>query len=255
MYDVATRQRALHLLASGQNLSQVSRSTGVNRSTLRAWQATPPGWESPLQLRSCVRCAQPPTAPRSPPDYSHLLGLYLGDGCLSRAGLRGVWVLRISCDDNWPGLQRECMQAMAATMPNAVSSVAAPGCHVVQAYSTHWPCLFPQHGPGLKHDRPIVLEGWQRDLVELDPRPFLRGLFHSDGCRITNWTVRTVAGERKRYEYPRYFFSNRSDDIRGLCTWALDLLEIPWRAPSRWDISVARREGVAALDEFVGPKY
>ncbi len=125
----------------------------------------------------------------------------------------------------------------------------------MQAYSKHWPCLFPQHGPGLKSKRPIVLEPWQREILELDPRPFLRGLFFSDGCRITNWTTRTVAGERKRYEYPRYFFSNRSEDILGLCTWALDLLDISWRRSNAWHISVARREAVAALDEFVGPKY
>lgn len=68
-----------------------------------------------------------------------------------------------------------------------------------------------------------------------------------------NWTVRPVAGVPKRYEYPRYFVTNFSEDILGLCTWALDLLEIPWRRSGR-SISVARRQGVAALDAFVGPK-
>ncbi|HSR23759.1 MAG TPA: transcriptional regulator, partial [Candidatus Eisenbacteria bacterium] len=83
----------------------------------------------------------------------------------------------------------------------------------------------------------------------------IRGLIHSDGCRMTNWTEKTVGGARKRYEYPRYFFSNRSEDILGLYTWALDLLGIAWRGNGRWSVSVARREAVAALDEFVGPKY
>ena len=66
------------------------------------------------------------------------------------------------------------------------------------------------------HDRPIVLEPWQRALVSADPRPFLRGLFHSDGGRITNWTVRPVGGEPKRYEYPRYFdlTTRRATDLR-----------------------------------------
>ena len=57
------------------------------------------------------------------------------------------------------------------------------------------------------------------------------------------------------YEYPRYFFSNESADILGLCGDALDLLEISWRFSRRNAISVARREAVARLDEFVGPKY
>jgi hypothetical protein len=99
-----------------------------------------------------------------------------------------------------------------------------------------------------------VLEDWQREIVAEHPGPLLRGLFHSDGCRITNWTERVVAGERKRYEYPRYMFSNESEDIIGILTDALDVLDIAWRRPRRNLIAVSRREAVAALDEFVGPK-
>ena len=84
--------------------------------------------------------------------------------------------------------------------------------------------------------------------------PFLRGLFHSDGCRANNWATRRVGGELKRYDYPRWQFSNRSEDILGLCTWALDLVDVAWRRSSRWCVSVSRRAGVARLDELVGPK-
>jgi hypothetical protein len=114
--------------------------------------------------------------------------------------------------------------------------------------------LFPQHGPGRKHDREIVLAFWQRLIVETHPGRFLRGLFNSDGCRITNWTTRPVRGELKRYEYPRYMFSNESADIMQLCGWALDLLGIAWRMPRPNMLSVARREAVVALDVHVGPK-
>ena len=69
-----------------------------------------------------------------------------------------------------------------------VIHVAAPGCVMAQSHWQHWPCLFPQHGPGRKHERPIVLDDWQREIVEDHPGPFLRGLFHSDGCRAKNWT-------------------------------------------------------------------
>lgn len=123
------------------------------------------------------------------------------------------------------------------------------------AYWKHWPCVFPQHGVGAKHTRPIVLESWQQAIVERHPGRFLRGLFHSDGCRIVNWTEKTVAGERKRYEYPRYFFTNASEDILELCTWALDLLGIAWRRPTERQISMARERAVVMLDEHVGPKY
>jgi hypothetical protein len=118
----------------------------------------------------------------------------------------------------------------------------------------HWPCLFPQHGPGRKHDRTIVLDQWQQRIVEAHPGPFLRGLFHSDGCRANNWTRRWVAGQWKRYDYPRWQFSNRSADIRELCCWALDLVDIPWRQSNRWTISVSTRPAVARLDRLIGLK-
>ena len=67
-----------------------------------------------------------------------------------------------------------------------------------------------------------------------------------DGNRVT------VKG--RDYAYPRYQFSNRSDDIRALFTYACDLVGIEWRPWGRWHISVARSASVARLDEFVGPK-
>jgi hypothetical protein len=50
-------------------------------------------------------------------------------------------------------------------------------------------------------------------------------------------------------------FSNESDDILQLCGETLDRLGVAWRFSRRNAISVARRETVARLDEFVGPKY
>ena len=44
-------------------------------------------------------------------------------------------------------------------------------------------------------------------------------------------------------------------DILRLCGETLDQLGVAWRFSRRNAISVARREAVARLDEFVGPKY
>jgi hypothetical protein len=63
-----------------------------------------------------------------------------------------------------------------------------------------------------------------------------------------------VGGERKRYTYGRYFFTNRSADIRGLYTAALDRLGVEWRQANAWNVSVARRASVALMDRFVGAK-
>ena len=56
------------------------------------------------------------------------------------------------------------------------------------------------------------------------------------------------------YVYPRYFFTNMSSDIRQLFAWACSLVGVDCRADGPRNISVARRESVAILDGFVGPK-
>ena len=52
----------------------------------------------------------------------------------------------------------------------------------------------------------------------------------------------------------RWQFTNESDDIRRLCRWALDLVDVPWRRSDRRTISVSTRAGVARLDELIGLK-
>ncbi len=98
------------------------------------------------------------------------------------------------------------------------------------------------------------MTGWQWQIVERHPADFLRGLFHSDGCRVRNWATREVAGQQKRYDYPRWQFVNHSAEIRGWCTDALDPVDVPWRRSSWKTISVSRREAVARLDELIGLK-
>ena len=87
------------------------------------------------------------------------------------------------------------------------------------------------------------------------PGEFVQGLFHSDGCRSSNRVRRELADGDRWYEYPRYLFDNQSEDILSLCGETLDLLGVAWRFSRPHTISVARREAVARLDEFVGPKY
>ncbi|MGW5634862.1 transcriptional regulator [Streptomyces sp. NPDC003832] len=252
MYDLSTRERTLALLAQGRSLNSVSKETGISRAALRSWQTR----IDPLpRIRQtpCARCGPAPEPPADEAAYSYLLGLYLGDGCISPS--KAGYYLRIACSDAWPGLIEACVAAVAAVNPSGrASRVQAVGCTSVVGYSRHWPCLFPQHGSGKKHERRIALEPWQQDLVDTHPWEFVRGLIHSDGSRITNWTTRIVGGERKRYEYPRYFFTNVSDDIRRLYTDTLDGLGVPWTRSSH-NISVARKASVALLDLHVGAKH
>lgn len=157
-------------------------STGINRATLREWREHPEPSVNPRIV--CPRCAEHPTLPEPRAVYAYLLGLYLGDGCISRAGARDkeVWKLRVMCADAWPGLIRECERAMRSIRPDSkVGIQQKPGCAEVWSCSRHWPCLFPQHGPGRKHMRTIELTSWQRAIIVGNPGHFARELFHSDG--------------------------------------------------------------------------
>jgi hypothetical protein len=253
MYPVGVRRQAVALLDEGRSLRSVSISTGISRPVLRTWRDA--GVEPRRFVASCCRCNAPPEAPGDAVAYAYLLGLYLGDGCLSAQKKEGVYALRIACADCWPGLSDECAEAISCVLPNRVHRNPGFGCHYVTAYSRHWPHLFPQHGAGPKHQRRIVLQPWHRQIIDEHPGRLLRGLFHSDGWRGTNPVHQKVAGHERTYRYPRYLFSNRSADIMRICEGALDHLEIAWRLNSACSLSVARRDAVAALDLHVGPKY
>jgi hypothetical protein len=202
--------------------------------------------------RVCESCGTPKhdfdNLPQHP--YGYLLGQYLGDGTVCRVG--SSLCLRIASDAQYVGIIGECCDAITAIRgrrPN-VRYHSDTRFATIASYWKAWPCLLPQHGPGRKHLRTIALAEWQVRIVEAEPGPFLRGLIHSDGWRGLN----KVHVKGRDYEYPRYQFSNRSDDIRQLFTYACDHLGIAWRPWGRYHISVARRDAVALLDEFVGPK-
>jgi hypothetical protein len=102
----------------------------------------------------------------------------------------------------------------------------------------------------MKHERKIALERWQESIAHRHPGRLLRGLIHSDGSRSVN----TIRHPKRTYRYPRYTFSNRSEDIKLIFCDCCDTLGIAWRKMNRWTISVARAEAVARLDRYVGAK-
>ncbi|MYT27917.1 MULTISPECIES: hypothetical protein [unclassified Streptomyces] len=255
MYALETRKRAPKLVSQGRSLNSVSREMGISRHAIRTWLTRiQPIPRSP----ACVRCTPIPRAPHDAAAYSYLFGLYLGDGHVMSKPRQHH--LTITCADAWPGLIDEAEAAMRRVLPSAsVSRSQKQGCTDVKSFSVHWKCLVPQHGPGKKHDRRIHPETWQRAIMDAHPWEFIRGLVHSDGCRIINWTTRVVAGKRKRYEYPRYFFTNKSADIRRLYSETLDRVGVEWKATRRgsetYNISVAKRASVSLMDQHIGPKY
>ena len=252
-------ERVMSLIAQGLNNSQIERATGISRTTVRDWRRG----NVSKRIVAGENGGRPCTgscglgekrASDWPMIYTHLLGLYLGDGTITHHR-RGVMRLRIFLDDMYPQIIEGCVGAtMVIRGSDHVGLHANTGCSVVSSYWKHWPCVFPQHGAGMKHTRPIVLKRWQREAVRAHPEEFLRGLVESDGTRHINRVRRPVGGEIKTYEYSRYMFCSASDDIRQLFTDTLKQIGVRWTQTGEREVAVSRRVDVARLDEFIGPK-
>ncbi|MGB3322673.1 helix-turn-helix domain-containing protein [Mycolicibacterium fortuitum] len=233
------------LIAAGLNDCEIARRTGIPRKTVWQWRRMP-GVRPRSTTDSSGRCTVHDFATLPAKAYCYVLGMYLGDGCISR-GAR-TWHLRITLDTKYPGIIDGCREAIEILMPGQRATIVSrkDNCVDVVLCSNHWPCLFPQHGPGRKHHRRIALESWQEAIVKEATEDFVRGLLHSDGCRV-------VADDRG-VKSIRYHFTNHSEDILNLFTAALDWLGIPWTRSTKYVVSIYRKAATARLDEFIGPK-
>ena len=242
----------------GLNNCEIERLTGISRTTVRGWRhrASQGLTNSSKQdaLGGRAPCPICDGAPFDREHYAYLLGMYLGDGCIS-SHHRGVFKLRIVLDQKYPNIIGECAEAIQGVSERLnVGFVQKVGCIEVNSYWKHWPCLFPQHGVGRKHERTIRLADWQSKIADEHAGQLLRGLIHSDGWRGTNLVRRPVDGRMKEYSYPRYQFCNESEDIKRIFCDACARLDIRWKRMNRKTISVARHEDVEKLDVLVGKK-
>jgi len=217
VYSLDEVDRALALYAELGSFKAVSRETGISRAAIRSWALGLRPGERERRRTTCFRCGGScfPVPNATAHAYSYLLGLYLGDGTISTHP-REVYRLRVFLDRKYPIIVGECEAAMAIVMP-----ASRVGRFRSKQYR-----------------------------VDEHPGRFLRALIHSDGSRSIN----TIRHPKKTYRYPRYEFSNRSDDIRALFCEYCDKVGVDWRRMNRWTISVARRESVALMDRHIGPK-
>jgi hypothetical protein len=182
----------------------------------------------------------------TPGDYAELLGLYLGDGHIVR--MPRTLHLRIFLDSKYPRIIDEAELLLKRCLAgNQVGRLYAHDRRmtILSVYSQHLECIFPQHGGGKKHERPILLEDWQQQSIDEAPWRFLRGCIHSDGCSFINRTG--------SYEYLSYEFSNRSSDILDLFGQTCDDVAVEYRRYAK-AIRVYRRPSVALLKANVGLK-
>jgi hypothetical protein len=164
-------------------------------------------------------------------------------------GSRSLWMLGTRASS----VPRSTPSAPWSPTPTCASGTRAAARSSGSATPFGWP-RFHSTDPGGKHERPIRLVGWQRELTRAHPKSLLAGLIHSDGSRVVNrFKTKLPSGRIASYEYVRYFFTNYSADIRRIFCEHCEQLGIRWTQSSFKNISIANRPSVAILDGFVGP--
>lgn len=245
MHGKLVHDTALQLIAAGVNDCEISRRLGIPRTTVRDWRR--PRHERRYAPETCPRCWGRTRPVRfSPADYAELLGLYLGDGHITV--LARTDRLRLFLDARYTTIVTEAEALLRRVFPGSRVGrlVRHDGAMVVLCvYHAHLSCLFPQHGPGKKHDRPIVLERWQEDLILAAPWAFLRGCIRSDGSAYINRTG--------KYEYLSYCFDNYSQEILELFAAVCRFVGLEPRL-NRRSVRIYRRASVALMEEHVGLK-
>ncbi|HEX8086950.1 MAG TPA: hypothetical protein VF529_21890 [Solirubrobacteraceae bacterium] len=243
MHPAETREEVRRLVTAGLNDCEIARRLELPRTTVRDIRRGGRDRDRP----TCPRCWRPSRPIRfTSGEYAELLGFYLGDGYIVRAGR--TQRLRLSLDAAYPAVVDRAVDLVRACLPaNGVSVVGADGgaTAVVSSYSSHLACLLPQHGAGKKHLRPIELEAWQRALVDAAPWSLLRGLTHSDGCFYINRTG--------RYRYLSVDFHNLSRDILDLFAAACDAVGVRFRRYEK-NVRIYDRASVREFAAFVGSK-
>jgi hypothetical protein len=242
-------RQAFRLRNAERPTAAIARELGIPRSTLRGWFGSVAGV---AQRKEAIGLKPIQWGFESPHQhqrraYAYLLGMYLGDGHISE--MPRTFRLRIFLNRRQHEVIARVKQAILTLLPeNRVSEIQRRVSEVTElvCYSSSWPTMIPQHGPGRKHHRSIRLESWQEAIVRKHPSEFLRGCLESDGCRHR----RIVNGR----DYPAYSFTNRSFDILELVMWACRLVGVGCRRSSRWNLSIARRPDVARLDRLFGWK-
>jgi hypothetical protein len=239
---VRTVEAAVKLAAGGASATEIARRLVAPRRTVCDWLrgAVP-------RTRPCpAGCSATHDFAALPAAYVYLLGLYLGDRSIATHPTRCV---SPTLQPRHPlsGDHKECASAVTAVAPGKRVSRISHGTWIeVCCYSKMRPCLFPQHGPGKKHERHIELTGWQSTLVERWPEEMVPGLIHSHGSRFQN--------TGRNGSWPRYSFTQFSDDIRRIFCDTRDLIGERWTASGKHTIYVSGKTDMARLDEFIGPK-
>lgn len=180
-------------------------------------------------------------------EYSYILGIYLGDGTISR--ISGGYKIRIFLDSVYYNIVEECSNNLKILFPKNKVSIHKEKCnmYIITLYSNLLPKLFPQFGKGLKHNRNIILEKFQLD--NINNIQLIKGLFHSDGS--------LYKAKIGKYEYFFYNFTNMSKDIIDIYCDALSDMNIKYKLNFNSDVyrvNIYKKVDFAKLYYLIGTK-
>ena len=240
-YTEEQRSQALSLFSENNNASQTAQKLSIPRHVVRAWvtggvtRAEDSKIEliNPLEFNLSQKKA-----------YSYILGLYLGDGCVSKTHKENVFRMRIVLDTKYGDMNDYAVKNMKILFPdNKVSTYKRlnENCIELSVYSTQLIGLFPQSGLGKKHNRKIELAQWQIDNIV--PVNFVQGLFHSDGSYYFCQS-----------KYPAYSFTNLSLDIKELYSSYLSRLNVSCSGGLNAKSIYSYGKQALALKELIGTK-
>jgi hypothetical protein len=174
-------------------VNETARRTGIPRTTVQRFLLR---FESLAQFEDeHIDAPSPLVSLKSLPHqnletkaaYAYVLGIYLGDGHISNTPRPNVKRMMVYLDKKYPNIIQRCIDTIEIVLPNnSAKAVNRPTWVYVSCVSKYWYELMPQHGAGKKHERPIILEEWQQQIVDIFPLEFFRGLYHSDGSRSRN---------------------------------------------------------------------
>jgi hypothetical protein len=118
MRSHAEYKQAVQLIGRGFNDCEVAAALGIPRTTVRDWRYRCTAERRLMIREGCATCGQAAHdfASLPGPSHAYVLGMYLGDGDISR--LPRTWRLRISLDMMWPGIMVSCANAMQAVFPD-----------------------------------------------------------------------------------------------------------------------------------------
>lgn len=243
-YDINIIEEVLKKYEEKYNISELSRVYSIPRATILYWLKS--NILNNFQIKEEINQSTIDSIYEhislNKKEYSFILGLYLGDGCITENGRNNTsYKLRIAQDNKYPKVINIIQSQLSEFFGKECKLVDCKGCTHITIYDKYLPHYFPQHGKGFKHDRNVKLTQFQ--IENIDHRELMKGLWLSDGS--------FYLAKNGKYEYERYNFTNKSLDIIELFEKCLKLEDVTYskriKPNNIWTIEVQNKIGVNKL--------